>query len=123
MFNQALPMTVEKPIADVLNYSLTTLVKYYDCEEKHVEHVVNLNNRIAENIAIYAFNRSRFRSVKAFGYSQHNSKLLDYLLKSPGPPKKKFLGGPLSFLLSAKRCACLRCKSHCPPHMLKITRF
>ena len=43
MFNQALPMTIEKPIADVLNYSLTTLVKYYDCEEKHVEHVVNLS--------------------------------------------------------------------------------
>ncbi len=39
MFNQALPMTLEKPIADVLNYSLTTLVKYYDCDEKHVEQI------------------------------------------------------------------------------------
>ena len=29
MFNQSVPMTVEKPISDVLNYSLETLVLYY----------------------------------------------------------------------------------------------
>ena len=52
MFNQALPMTVEKPIADVLNYSLTTLVKYYDCEEKHVEHVVNLSIQLFKQLRV-----------------------------------------------------------------------
>ena len=50
MFNQALPMTIEKPIADVLNYSLTTLVKYYGCDEKHVEHVVNLSIQLFKQL-------------------------------------------------------------------------
>jgi len=53
MFNQALPMTLEKPIADVLNYSLTTLVKYYDCDEKHVEHVVNLSIQLFKQLRVF----------------------------------------------------------------------
>ena len=52
MFNQALPMTIEKPIADVLNYSLTTLVKYYGCDEKHVEHVVNLSIQLFKQLRV-----------------------------------------------------------------------
>lgn len=52
MFNQALPSTVEKPVSDVLNYSLTTLVKYYDCDEKHVEHVVNLSIQLFKQLRV-----------------------------------------------------------------------
>ena len=43
MFMQALPSTIKIPILDVMNCSLTTLVKYYGCYEKHVEHVANLS--------------------------------------------------------------------------------
>lgn len=65
MFNQALPMTVEKPIADVLNYSLTTLVKYYDCEEKHVEHVVNLSIQLFKQLRVlHKFPRQYLRILK-----------------------------------------------------------
>lgn len=65
MFNQALPMTLEKPVADVLGYSLTTLVKYYDCDEKHVEHVVNLSIQLFKQLRVlHKFPRQYLRILK-----------------------------------------------------------
>lgn len=65
MFNQALPMTLEKPIMDVLNYSLTTLVKYYDCDEKHVEHVVNLSIQLFKQLRVlHKFPRQYLKILK-----------------------------------------------------------
>ena len=65
MFNQALPSTIEKPIADVLNYSLTTLVKYYDCDEKHVEHVVNLSIQLFKQLRVlHKFPRQYLKILK-----------------------------------------------------------
>jgi exopolyphosphatase/guanosine-5'-triphosphate,3'-diphosphate pyrophosphatase len=65
MFNQAMPSTEEKPISDVLNYSLTTLVKYYGCEEKHVEHVVNLSIQLFKQLRVlHKFPRQYLRVLK-----------------------------------------------------------
>ena len=65
MFNQALPITEEKPISDVLNYSLTTLVKYYGCDEKHVEHVVNLSIQLFKQLRVlHKFPRQYLRILK-----------------------------------------------------------
>ena len=65
MFNQSLPMTLEKPISDVLNYSLTTLVKYYDCDEKHVEHVVNLSIQLFKQLRVlHKFPRQYLKILK-----------------------------------------------------------
>lgn len=65
MFTQALPMTLEKPIADVLNYSLTTLVKYYDCDEKHVERVVNLSIQLFKQLRVlHKFPRQYLKILK-----------------------------------------------------------
>lgn len=65
MFNQALPITEEKPISDVLNYSLTTLVKYYGCNEKHVEHVVNLSIQLFKQLRVlHKFPRQYLRVLK-----------------------------------------------------------
>ncbi len=52
MFNQAVPMTAERPLSDVLSYSLTTLVKYYGCDEKHVEHVVHLAIQLFKQLRV-----------------------------------------------------------------------
>lgn len=52
MFNQAIPMTVERPLSDVLSYSLNTLVKYYGCNEKHVEHVVHLSIQLFKQLRV-----------------------------------------------------------------------
>ena len=65
MFNQALPMTLEKPITDVLNYSLTALVKYYDCDEKHVEQVVNLSIQLFKQLRVlHKFPRQHLKILK-----------------------------------------------------------
>ena len=52
MVNYALPMTVDRPLSDVLSYSLNTLVKYYDCNEKHVEHVVHLAIQLFKQLRV-----------------------------------------------------------------------
>ena len=65
MINQALPMTVEKPINDVLGYSLMTLVKYYGCDEKHVEHVVNLGIQLFKQLRVlHKFPRQCLKILK-----------------------------------------------------------
>lgn len=65
MFNQALPSTIDKPILDVMNYSLTTLVKYYDCDEKHVEHVVNLSVQLFKQLRVlHKFPRQYLKVLK-----------------------------------------------------------
>ena len=50
MFNYAMPITIEKPISDVLTYSLQTLVRFYNCNQKHVEHVVNLSVQLFKQL-------------------------------------------------------------------------
>ena len=52
MFNQAIPLTVERPISDVLSYSLNTLVRYYGCNEKRVEHVVHLSIQLFKQLRV-----------------------------------------------------------------------
>ena len=65
MFNQALPSTVDKPLLDVMNYSLTTLVKYYGCDEKHVEHVVNLSVQLFKQLRVlHKFPRQYLKVLK-----------------------------------------------------------
>ena len=65
MFNQALPSTIDKPILDVMNYSLTTLVKYYGCDEKHVEHVVNLSVQLFKQLRVlHKFPRQYVKVLK-----------------------------------------------------------
>lgn len=65
MFNQALPSTIDKPVSDVMNYSLTTLVKYYDCDEKHVEHVVNLSVQLFKQLRVlHKFPRQYLKVLK-----------------------------------------------------------
>ncbi len=65
MFNQALPLTVEKPINDVLTYSLLTLVKYYGCEEKHVNHVLTLSVQLFKQLRVlHKFPRQYLKVLK-----------------------------------------------------------
>ncbi len=65
MFNQAFPATVDKPILDVMNYSLTTLVKYYGCDERHVEYVVNSSVQLFKQLrGLHQFPRQYFTALK-----------------------------------------------------------
>ena len=65
MINQALPITTEKPISDVLGYSLETLVKYYGCDEKHVEHVMQLSVQLFKQLRVlHKFPRQYLKVLK-----------------------------------------------------------
>ncbi|MBR6737713.1 MAG: Ppx/GppA family phosphatase [Clostridia bacterium] len=90
MFNYAVPMTVEKPISDVLTYSLQTLVKYYKCNEKHCEQVVNLSVQLFKQMhVLHKFPRQALKilkvaaylhdagtSIKYYDYQKHTSYLI-----------------------------------------------
>lgn len=65
MFNQAVPMTVEKPISDTLTYSLNTLIKYYGCDEEHVAHVVHLSIQLFKQLRVlHKFPRQYLKILK-----------------------------------------------------------
>ena len=65
MINYAMPITVEKPISDVLGYSLSTLVKHYGCDEKHVEHTVALSVQLFRQLRVlHKFPRQYLKVLK-----------------------------------------------------------
>lgn len=65
MINQAMPITMEKPISDVLGYSLETLVKYHGCETKHVEHVMQLSIQLFKQLRVlHKFPRQYLKILK-----------------------------------------------------------
>jgi len=69
MFNYAVPMTLEKPIGDVLSYSLKTLVKHYNRNEKHAEHVVNLSVQLFKQLRVlHKFPRQYVKILKIAAY-------------------------------------------------------
>ncbi len=90
MFNYAMPITVEKPISDVLTYSLKTLNKYYNCNEKHVEQVLNISVQLFKQLRVlHKFPRQYLRilkvaaylhdagtSIKYYDYQKHSSYII-----------------------------------------------
>lgn len=69
MFNYAMPVTIDKPINDVLTYSLKTLNKYYGCNEKHVDQVLNLSVQLFKQLRVlHKFPRQYLRILKIAAY-------------------------------------------------------
>ncbi len=65
MVNQAVPVTMEKPISDILSYSLDRYVKYYGCDSKHVEHVMQLSVQLFKQLRVlHKFSRQYLRVLK-----------------------------------------------------------
>lgn len=69
MFNYAMPSTVEKPISDVLTYSLKTLIRFYNCNEKHVEQVLNISVQLFKQLRVlHKFPRQYLKILKVAAY-------------------------------------------------------
>ena len=52
-------------VSDVLSYSLETLVRYYDCDPKHVEHVVHLSIQLFKQLRVlHKFSRQYLKVLK-----------------------------------------------------------
>ncbi|MBO4939594.1 MAG: Ppx/GppA family phosphatase [Clostridia bacterium] len=65
MINQALPITVEKPVSDVLTYSLDRLIKFYGCDPKHIEHVLTLSVQLFKQLRVlHKFARQYLKVLK-----------------------------------------------------------
>ncbi len=52
MFNHAMPVTVEKPIADILGYSMYTRLYYDGLNIPHAEHVCNLAIQLYKQLRV-----------------------------------------------------------------------
>ncbi len=69
MFNYAVPTTLDKPITDVLTYSLNSLVDFYGCDVKHTEQVVNLSVQLFKQLRVlHKFPRQYLRILKVAAY-------------------------------------------------------
>ncbi len=72
MVNQALPQTVERPISDVLSYSLNTLVRYYGADQKHIEHVVHLAIQLFKQLRVLHKYPRQYLKVLKIAASLHD---------------------------------------------------
>ncbi|MCL2752092.1 MAG: Ppx/GppA family phosphatase [Firmicutes bacterium] len=52
MFNYAVPSTAEKPITDILGHSVATLMKYFDENQAHADHVYNLALQLFKQLRV-----------------------------------------------------------------------
>lgn len=69
MYNYAVPTTLDKPITDVLTYSLNTLVDFYGCNQKHTEQVVNLSVQLFKQLRVlHKFPRQYLKILKVASY-------------------------------------------------------
>ncbi len=65
LVNQALPITTEKPISDVLTYSIDRYVRYCGCDPKHVEHVIQLSVQLFKQLRVlHKFSRQYLKVLK-----------------------------------------------------------
>ncbi len=52
MFNHTVPTTLEKPISDILGYSIYTRLHYYNLNVPHAEHVCNLAIQLYKQLRV-----------------------------------------------------------------------
>lgn len=96
MVNTAVPFTVERPLSDVLGYSLSTLVKYYGCNEKHVEHVVHLSIQLFKQLRVlHKFPRIYLKVLK-IAASLHDCGSTMRFYEHPAHSRYLILNSPIS---------------------------
>ena len=52
MFKHAMPVTLEKPISDVLGYSLNTVIRNYTTNIQHAEQIYNLSMQLFKQLKV-----------------------------------------------------------------------
>lgn len=78
-FSYAVPTTVDKPISDVLTYSLNSLVDFYGCDRKHVEQVVGLSVQLFKQLRVlHKFPRQYLKILKVATYLYETGKRVSF---------------------------------------------
>ena len=79
MFNYALPTTVDKPVSDVLTYSLNSITSFYGCEKKHTEQVVMLSVQLFKQLRVlHKFPRQYLKILKVAAYLYDTGKRIQF---------------------------------------------
>ena len=79
LFNYTMPITIERPISDVLNYSLRTMESVYDMDAKHVEHVVMLAIQLFKQLRVlHKFPRQYLKVLKIAAFMHDSGKRVRY---------------------------------------------
>jgi exopolyphosphatase/guanosine-5'-triphosphate,3'-diphosphate pyrophosphatase len=79
MFNYAVPTTLDKPISDVLGFSLNSLVDFFGCNQKHTEQVVNLSVQLFKQLRVlHKFPRQYLKILKVASYLYDSGKKVGF---------------------------------------------
>lgn len=79
MFNYAVPSTCDKPISDVLTWSLNTVTEFYGCDQKHVDQVVNLSVQLFKQLRVlHKFPRQYLKILKVAAHLYETGKKVGF---------------------------------------------
>ncbi len=79
LFNHAVPTTVDKPVSDVLTYSLNSMADFYGCYSEHTEHVVNLAIQLFKQLRVlHKFPRQYLKILKVAAYLYDTGKKVSF---------------------------------------------
>lgn len=79
MFNYAVPSTLDKPVSDVLNHSLNTLVEFYGMDRAHTEQTSFLAIQLFKQLRVlHKFPRQYIRILKIAAYLYESGKKVGF---------------------------------------------
>ncbi len=79
LFNYALPSTIDKPVSDVLTYSLNSVTDFYGCDGPHTEHVVNLSIQLFKQLRVlHKFPRQYLKILKVAAFMYETGKTVGF---------------------------------------------
>ena len=79
LFNYALPLTIEKPVSDVLTHSLNSLIEFYGCNKAHTEQTAMLAIQLFKQLRVlHKFPRQYIRILKIAAYLYESGKTVGF---------------------------------------------
>jgi exopolyphosphatase/guanosine-5'-triphosphate,3'-diphosphate pyrophosphatase len=79
IFNHVIPSTIDKPISDVLTYSLNTITDFYGLDQKHIDHVVGLSVQLFKQLRVlHKFPRQYLKILKVAAYLYETGKKVGF---------------------------------------------
>jgi len=79
IYNYAVPSTMDKPITDVLTYSLNSLTDFFGCDKKHTDQVVNLSVQLFKQLRVlHKFPRQYLKILKVASYLYNSGKRVGF---------------------------------------------
>ncbi len=79
MFNYAVPSTVDKPVSDVMGFSLSSLLEFYGQDKEHTEQVVMLAIQLFKQLRVlHKFPRQYLRILKVAAHLYESGKKIGF---------------------------------------------